>query len=62
MESDVELIEEHTDVYDKIYKVIERDRSFFIDNRARSILEQDVLEPLKSGGLWRDMAVTREKL
>jgi len=33
-----------------------------MDNRGRSILEEPYLAPLKSGGLWRDMSVTKWKM
>ena len=33
-----------------------------MDNRGRSILEEPYLAPLKSGGLYRSMSITKEKL
>ena len=42
--------------------VSSRMRADFIDNRARSVLEQDYLAPLKAGGLWRSKALTKDKM
>lgn len=33
-----------------------------MDKRGRSILEAPYLAPLKSGGLWRDMSITKWKM
>jgi len=38
------------------------EKSDFMDNRGRSILEEPYLAPLKSGGLRRSMSITKQKL
>lgn len=47
---------------DRIQIVYKREKSDFMDNRGRSILEEPYLAPLKSGGLKRSMSITRWKL